>query len=90
MITRPGLGIRLQKIFLSFVLIGPCAFCRYDYQTMSSSRPSLIVDTDDDWGEFSALPSSASSRPSPTTSTPSGEFNNFTNVGAVIAAGGIK
>lgn len=58
---------------------------------MAAPRPSLVVDDDDDWGDFSALPSSSSVRPSPTASTPSsGEFNIFSNVGSVIAGGGIK
>jgi hypothetical protein len=55
---------------------------------MSSLRPSLVIDEDDDWGALSGIPSSTSSRPSFTLSTPSsGEFNSFSNVGAVLAGG---
>jgi len=51
------------------------------------SRPSLVIVEDDDWGEFSALPSSRSARSVPTsTSSSSGELNVYTNVGTVISA----
>lgn len=53
------------------------------------SRPSLVIDEDNDWGELSPLPSTPSSRPlPPSTSLSSSKFNVFSNIGSVIAGRG--
>jgi uncharacterized protein YoxC len=59
---------------------------------MASSRPApFVIGDDEDWGNLSPLPTSTSRGSSlPSSSTASGEFLTYVNVGAALTGGGAK
>jgi len=57
---------------------------------MASSRPAaFVLETDEDWGTLSPLPTTSSKSSAVTFSSDSGESLNYVHVGAALAGGGV-